>query len=530
MGRHLVRNSDDPSRFHSFDALQIARAKCSLLNFTTYTKPDYQVNWHHKALCKKLDDFVAGKIKRLIIETAPRHGKSELVSRRLPAYALGLNPNLRLIACSYGSTLASRMNRDVQRIIDSNEYYDVFPDTTLSTSKKSSRDALRNSDLFEIVGHTGVYASAGVGGAITGMGADIAVIDDPFKNMEEAESQVNRDKVWEWYTSTFYTRLEDNAGILITMTRWHEDDLVGRLLDSMESDPNADQWELFSLPAIQTQSPKVELPEDKRKPGEPLWPDKYPVDRLLTIKSTLGTRQFSALYQQEPSPEEGQLVQRDWWKFYSTPFGMLEGMMNPTDFGFDRVITSWDFTFKDGKGTDFVVGQCWGKKGSRKYLIDQIRDRMNFTASLAAMKGFISKHPYASEHIVEEKGNGSAIISSVQAIIPGIIAFNPTKGKEERAKAVSVTPQIEAGNVFLPDPTFAPWVSDYIEEWQVFPNGANDDQVDTSSQALMRLKDTNGLLEILSEMEAEEVRSKDKMHEFLWPGQKKPGGNGDYND
>jgi hypothetical protein len=225
------------------------RARSNLLDFTTYTKKNYQVNWHHELICKKLDQFVAGEIKRLMISLPPRNGKSELVSRRLPAYLLGLDPDIKIIATSYSANLASRMNRDVQRILESPEYNILFPDTKLSSAKLDIKDhSTQNSGMFEIVGHDGAYISAGIRGSITGSGFDVGIIDDPIKTREEAESDTLRDRVFEWYTDTFYTRAEKDASILLTQTRWHSDDLAGKLLNLAQEDPGADQWETIVLP------------------------------------------------------------------------------------------------------------------------------------------------------------------------------------------------------------------------------------------------------------------------------------------
>lgn len=223
-----------------------------MLAFTTYTMPTYEVGWHHRAVCEALDDLYAGIITRLMISMPPRHGKSELVSRRFPSYILGRDPDAQVIATSYSADLASMMNRDVQRIMDSEEYARIFPETRLGASniRSLAGGTLRNSDIFEVVGHRGRYRSAGVGGGITGMGMQFGIIDDPFKNREEADSPTIREKVWDWYTSTFYTRLEKNARVLVTCTRWHEDDLSGRLLRLQEEDPEADQWVEIRLPAI----------------------------------------------------------------------------------------------------------------------------------------------------------------------------------------------------------------------------------------------------------------------------------------
>lgn len=253
-------------------------------------------------LCKQLDRFARGECRRLMLFMPPRHGKSEVASRRLPAFLLGRNPDKNVIACSYSADLASRMNRDVQRIIDDEEYRRLFPGVRLSG--KGATDAkgyIRTNDLFEVVGRRGSYRSAGVGGGITGMGFDYGIIDDPIKNREEADSPAHREAVWEWYTSTFYTRQAPSAGILIVMTRWNTDDLAGRLLALAKEDPSADQWEVVSLPAMATD----ELhPEDPRSLGEALWASDYPVAELEKIRAQ-SAYDWAALYQQDPRPEGG---------------------------------------------------------------------------------------------------------------------------------------------------------------------------------------------------------------------------------
>ena len=208
-------------------------ARRSMAEFTLYTDERYQMNWHHRLICEYLDKWINKDVKRLMVFTAPRHGKSELVSRKLPAYIFGRNPDTSIISASYSADLASRMNRDVQRIMDEYRYIELFPESRLygKNLKDANGKFLRNSDIFEIVNHRGVYRSAGVGGGITGMGGEYIIIDDPVKNREEANSEVYREKLWDWYTSTLYTRLEKDGCILVTLTRWHEDDLAGRLLE-----------------------------------------------------------------------------------------------------------------------------------------------------------------------------------------------------------------------------------------------------------------------------------------------------------
>jgi len=461
----------DKERAGLRQALVTREASKKMLAFTQYTYQNYKANWHHIYLCSRLDALLRGEIKRLMVYMPPRNGKTELVSRRLPPLAFGQNPNEQIIGASYGSDLSSKTNRDVQRIIDSPQYRELFPQVSLSGENSSASATgkwVRSADFFEIVGHSGYYRSAGVGGAITGSGMTLGLIDDPFKNREEADSQTVRDKVWDWYTSTFYTRAEDNARILLTMTRWHEDDLAGRLIAQMKTDPRADQWEIVSFPAIRGDQP---CPYDARQPGEPLWPGKYPIDALEVMKSVMGSRDWSALMQQNPTTEGGNIVKRAWWKYWK---------VMPTKF--DEVIQSWDLTFKE-HGSSYVVGQVWGRVGASKYLLDQFRDKVGFVETGTAIISMSAKWPEAHRKYIEDKANGPAVIDSLKNKMPGIVPVQPEGSKESRAHAASA--QIEGGNVWLPEQ--APWLHDYLEEWAQFPNGANDDQVDATTQALMKL-------------------------------------------
>lgn len=274
--------------------------------FTEWTSAEYQTSWHHRELCRLLDRMVSGECRRAMVFMPPRHGKSELVSRRLPAYILGRNPDASIISCSYGADLASRMNRDVQRIIDDEEYRKLFPGTELWGKNVRSNAAgsyLRNSDIFEVVGHKGVYRSTGIGGGITGMGFTFGIIDDPVKDHDQADSPVVRKAVWEWYTTTFYTRRATDARILLTMTRWHRDDLAGRLLALQKEDPNADRWEVLSLPAIRTENDPTAAC-DRRAIGEPLWPERFPLSDLAQTRAN-SARAWAALYQQNPQADGG---------------------------------------------------------------------------------------------------------------------------------------------------------------------------------------------------------------------------------
>ncbi len=453
---------------------QILARRC-LAEFATFTDDRYQMNWHHALLCDYLDHFVAKDIRRLMVFMPPRHGKSELVSRKLPAFIFGKNPDASVIATSYSADLAQRMNRDVQRIIDGKKYGELFPNTCLSGKTgraKSGVGYIRTSDIFEIVDHRGTYRGAGVGGGITGMGGDYIIIDDPVKNREDANSLTMRDKLWDWYTSTLYTRQEKNAAILITLTRWHEDDLAGRLLELAKKDPEADQWEILMLPALCEEAERHPL--DPREDSTALWPEKYSFRELQRIKATVGTYDWSAMYQQRPQPAGGTIFRREWMNqiYRELPAGA-------------QIIQTWDLPFKNSEASAKCAGIVMARKGAGIYFIDVVNDKMGFTDSVTAIRSLTAKYPKARAKVVEDKANGPAIISYLQKEIPGMIPFNPKGSKED--KALSVAPYFEAGNVYFPE--CAPWKGDLIDDLLRFPTGVYKDTVDASVQGILYLMD-----------------------------------------
>ena len=443
--------------------LKIREARNNLLSFISVTYKDYKIGWVHQEICETLDNFlkdlIDGKRPRLIITMPPRSGKSEIVSRRFPAYFLGKYPDLSIISVSYSASLAEDFSRDVQRIIDSDEYKKIFPNTKLSDKK--DKNYKRTSDFFEIVDHKGVYCSAGVGGSITGKGCDILIIDDPIKNRQEANSETVRKKIYDWYSSTAYTRLSPIGGVIMMCTRWQLDDLIGKVL----SDKNQKPFHVISYPAI------AEHDEPHRKQGEALHPERFSLEILNEIKSTLSTADWLSLYQQKPVPEGGAIFETSKIRYY-------DESSEPKRF--DQIVGSWDMTFKENKLSDFVVGQLWGRKGADFYLLDMVRDRMDFVKTLKVFINFANKHKKCNCWLVEDKANGTAIISTLKKHISGIIPITPKESKQERAYAI--TPYLEAGNIFFPKNQN--FTKDLEEEMLQFPAGAHDDTVDSMTQAL----------------------------------------------
>ena len=451
--------------------MQRRSAQHTLSDFILYTSDNYLMGWVHKEICDTLDQFYedvkARKSPRLIICMPPRSGKSQIVSRAFPAYALGRDPDLNIIATSYSSDLVSRFNRDVQRIIDNEKYYSIFPETSLNSQnvKTSAKGSyIRTSDLFEIVGHKGSYRSTGVGGGLTGMGADILIIDDPFKDRAEADSGTIRQKVWDWYTSTAYTRLSDGGGVIVMCTRWHTDDLIGRLIRHM-NDGSGDKFTVINYPAI------AEHDEPHRKAGEALHPERFSLERLQSIRQTIGSRDWSALYQQKPVPEGGAVFKLDLFNKWN------DKTLPPS---FDNVLGSWDMTFKDTKASDYVVGQIWGQKDNSFYLLDEVRGQWDFSKTLEMFILMADKWRNVNRWLIEDKANGSAILSVLKKHINGLTPITPKESKLERAYAVQ--PLVESGQVYIP--SSASWLAGFEDEFLNFPAGAHDDQVDSFTQAL----------------------------------------------
>lgn len=455
------------------------RARDDLMAFVRATSgPEYDAGWVHRDICRRLERFsaqvAAKQSPRLIIAMPPRHGKTHIVSQRWPVWHLGRNPGHELVCASYGAELAEDNSRAAREVARSEEALAVFPDLLPEVKEKRHYADYRRSDVDRVnqwkVGTRGSYKAVGVGGALTGRGAHALIVDDPFKDRAEADSEARRKLVWGWYTSTAYTRLAPGGGIIVMATRWHEDDLTGRLLRKMREDDAGDQWEIVSYPAI------AEHDELHRRAGEALHPARYPLPMLEGIKAAIGSREWVALYQQRPSPAGGGLFKREWMGQRYT--------FDPQRAPFDEIVIDVDATFKGGKNSDFVVMQAWGRRGwASFYLLDQIRDRMSYVETRAALRGFVRKWHRAREVRIEAKANGQALIDELGSEIPGVLAFNPTEKKETRAEVAAVA--FEAGNVWLPDERFAPWIGDYIEELCAFPAGANDDQVDATSQRMI---------------------------------------------
>jgi len=459
--------------------VEIELARRSLLNFTTFTfEGDYQVNWHHRLVADEIDAWlVAEEPYNLLIQEPPRHGKSEQCSRRLPGYIFGRNPDAQVLFGSYSADLAGAMSRDAQRVMLGNRYSQVFPHTRLATKgNRYDETAIRQANEFTIVGKRGRFRASGVGGGLTGRGADIGIIDDPFKNRQEAESETVRDGVIEWYKSTFRTRLEKGGRILMLLTRWHLHDLAGWCIDKMKIDPEADKWKVISLPAL-FEKGEFTRPCDHRQPNEALWVSKYPESALRKIKATIGTYDFNALYQQQPSPPGGAVFKREWAK-------VIDAEDLPPNVQWVRY---WDLAVTAKTSADYTASVQMGRdQNNNVYVRRIVREQMEWPVGKRMLKtiAISEKLPVGIETCGTQKGFFQDLMADLEMASIALYAFNEDKDKLTRA--LPWIARAEAGKFYL---VRGKGIDNYIDELVEFTGQGDkhDDQVDATSGAYRML-------------------------------------------
>jgi len=430
-------------------------------DFIRSVMPEYVFNWHHLVLIDAAQRLADREFERLIVMMPPRHGKSQIVSRLFPAWLFARQQNEQVILSSYSADLASAMNRDVQRIMTGETYRALFPDTRLSEGKDAG--VVRNNSRFDIIDSKGYLISAGVGGGITGAGATVGIIDDPVKNSAEADSATYRNTAWEWYTTTFKTRFEPNAIEIVCATRWHEDDLTGRILKQIEDGESGVKTEIVNLPAL------CEHPEQYRDIGEALWEGKYSRGKLLKMQSDLGSRAWNALYQQRPAPEEGNLIKRDWFDFYDPRKVNLSG--ETVNFFFDTAYT-------DKEANDPTAGIAYVKRGEDYYVLECRAEWLEFLEQTKFILDFCNENGYGVRSLarVEPKATGKSIVQVLKRQTKlNILESEPPKDSKI-ARVNSIAARLEAGRVLLPKG--AGWVAGFLDECAAFPNAPHDDRVD----------------------------------------------------
>lgn len=419
------------------------QARTSLLRFTEYTKPNYERAAHHELIAEKLEAVERGDIDRLMIFMPPRHGKSELVSVRFPAWYLGRNPSHQIITASYAHKLAAKFGRQVRNLIAAKEFQTAFPGVTLAADSEAK-------DLFN-TNHEGAYLATGVDGSVTGSGAHIAIIDDPVKGRKEAESETVRDTAWDWYQGDLYTRLMPRASIVVCQTRWHEDDLSGRILESEGRIEEGGQWTVLELPALH--------PERGA-----LWPEWYPVEALERIRNSIGPRDFSALFQQQPQPDEGTFFKREWFsewdklprcRFYMTSDYAV------TDGGGDyTVLTVWGL---DAEGFVYRADQWKGQTSSDQWIERQLDLIARWKPLCCFGEGGVIQK--AIEPVLRRRMRERGTFCRLEWL-PSV-SDKPTRARSFQAMAAQGRIKFERG-------------AD-LSEFLVFPAGKYDDEVDTAS-------------------------------------------------
>lgn len=478
---------------HNMQAVQVPEDP---LSQAMEVDPGYRARPHLKYLSDRIaaavKDVENGHSRMLKVSMPPRMGKSTLSSIHTPVWLLRTHPDWNLGLVSHDPGLAVNWGRQVRDFMVNNA-------TAFGVSLK--RDAGAAAE-WETTANGGIV-SRSVGQSITGRGFKVLLVDDAVKDFADAHSAAKREALWNWWQANAYTRLEGPFLVIFIGTRWHEDDLLGRVT-SLEYEQDPTEWEIIEFPAIAEQDDVL-----GRKPGEPLLSpltDETPVEALnrwAKIKKAVGSYAWAALYQQTPSPAQGAIFNTDWWRYWTT----VPALADKDQAGSPRIVLltdehlkgarwldSWDMAFKKTDQSDYVVGQRWAQKAANKFLMYQERARMTFTETLGKMRTWgnaAGGTPYADkvhERLVEDKANGTAVIDTLRDEIPGIIPINPTDSKEARAR--SVTPDVEAGNVIIPLPAQPghEWVVDYVSEMRDFPSGAHDDQVDSTTQALSRMR------------------------------------------
>jgi hypothetical protein len=470
-------------------ASQIERARRGILAFTLWTMPEFQVNWHHSNLARKLNAFVRGEIRFLMVFMPPRHGKSEMVSRRLPAFIHGQYPDAEIMAVSYLDALAADMTTATQAIIDSAAYRELFPATRISPPSTLYTKGTRNSSEHHIIGRKGKYRGQGVGGSFTGKGANFIIIDDPIKGREIADSVAFRERLWNFWENDLFTRLETDlvtgrkGQVLITLTRWHEDDLAGRLIEKMKKDPRAIQWDVISYPAMKVNH---EDPTDPRQLGDPLWPKKYDLDQLNQIRAG-GVRVWTSLYQQNPTPDGGSMFKNTMFKFEAIP----------PEFDY-RFITA-DTSYKEKKENDPTVFSSWGVVGEQLHLIDIWHNWIKAVDVEDAVVPFIEGNiNYGYRHTwIEPQGHGIYLnqkFALKDFHIPNeeeLKEFYKDRRLDKVQRANNVLPHLSHRYVVINKDIInratglqVPTKEELVAECLSFPNTKHDDFVDTLIDAL----------------------------------------------
>ena len=459
------------------DAEKKEKARQTFMGFVNKVWPAFIEGRHHKIMADAFERVASGELKRLIVNMPPRHTKSEFASFLLPAWFLGNYPEKKIIQSAHTAELSVGFGRKVRNLVDSDDYKSIFPNVLLRSDSKAAGRWSTNKG--------GEYFAIGVGGAVTGKGADLLVIDDPHSEQEGQSSDPSVfDRVYDWYTSGPRQRLQPGGSIILVMTRWHKRDLTGQILKSSLQRAGSDEWELIEFPAL--------MPSD-----EPLWPEFWPRDELEALRNELPAPKWNAQYQQNPTSEEGALVKREWWKTWERDKPPM----------CEFIIQSWDTAFLKTQRADFSACTTWGvfyhPDGSgieqpNIILLDAHKERLEFPElKKTAYEMWVDWQPDA--FIVEAKAAGTPLIFELRAMGIPVSEYTPSRGNDKISRVNAVSDLFASGIVWAPELRFA---EEVIEEFAAFPSGEHDDLVDSSTQALLRFRQ-GGFLKLNSDEEDE---------------------------
>ena len=458
------------------------KAEKEFIKFVKAMWPEFIEGRHHIKMAEAFQEVAEGKTKRLIINMPPRHTKSEFASYLLPAWFLGRFPNRKIIQTSHTAELAVGFGRKVRNLVGSDQYKEVFPTVHLQSDSKAAGRWNTN------VG--GDYFAIGVGGAVTGKGADLLIIDDPHSEQEAVIAETNPevyDKVYDWYTSGPRQRLQPGGSIVVVMTRWAKRDLTGQVIKA-SAQYGGDEWKVIEFPAI--------LPS-----GNPVWPEFWVKEELETLKTQLPVSKWQAQYQQSPTSEEGALIKREWWRIWE------QDKPPPCDF----IIQSWDTAFLKTNRADYSACTTWGvfnrededtgRTVPNLILLDAYRKRMEFPElKIKAQEHYVDWEPDAL--IIEAKAAGAPLVFELRAMGIPVSEFTPTRGNDKIARVNAVTDLFASGAVWAPDTR---WAQEVVEETASFPAGEHDDYVDSTTQALLRYRQ-GGFIKLGTDEEEDEFK------------------------
>ena len=453
------------------------KARDSFIGFVKHAWPAFIEGRHHKIMADAFDRVARGDLKRLIVNMPPRHTKSEFASYLLPAWFLGNFPDKKIIQTAHTAELSVGFGRKVRNLVDSDDFKKIFSQVSLRSDSKAAGRWSTNKG--------GEYFAIGVGGAVTGKGADLLIIDDPHSEQEGQSADPSVfDKVYEWYTSGPRQRLQPGGAIIVVMTRWHKRDLTGQIIKSSAQRTGSDEWEVIEFPAL--------MPS-----GKPLWPEFWPQDELDALKNELPAPKWNAQYQQNPTSEEGALVKREWWREWEDD--------DPPYCEF--IIQSWDTAFLKTQRSDYSACTTWGvfympddngMQQANLILMDSHKERLEFPElKKKAYEMWADWQPDA--FVVEAKAAGVPLIFELRQMGIPVAEYTPSRGNDKIARVNAVADLFASGMVWAPKRRFA---EEVVEEFAAFPAGEHDDLVDSSTQALLRFRQ-GGFIKLNSDEEEE---------------------------